>query len=193
MVIEVPEELTELGKAMAQQLAEVQRTMARQGGGNAVDYALVEQAMWEAGGADGAGGAPRYPAEPHMDVAAVVIGKERYTRVGRCEDRYHTMAGWVSVERSLYGKSGERGGPPGGKVVDAVSLRGGVVGDGWLPHRARGMAHEMQQGTSREAEASAREFGGLAYSRSSFEKVAHWVAALGVADHQDMEDALIDA
>jgi hypothetical protein len=29
MVIEVPEELTELGKAMAEQLAEVQRTIAR--------------------------------------------------------------------------------------------------------------------------------------------------------------------
>src|SRR5947207_14307088 len=50
MVIEVPEELAELGKAMAEQLAEVQRTMARQGGGKAVDYALVEQAVGEAAG-----------------------------------------------------------------------------------------------------------------------------------------------
>lgn len=193
MVIEVPEELTELGKAMAEQLAEVQRTMARQGGGKAVDYALVEQAVCEAAG--------RTEREAHrailqsldIDVPAVVIGKERYTRVGRCEDQYHTMAGSVSVERSLYRKSGERGGQPGGKVVDAVSLRAGVVGDGWLPHTARVMAHEMQQGTSREAEASAREFGRLPYSRSSFEKVAHLVAALAVADHQDIEDALIDA
>ena len=193
MVIEVPEELTELGKAMAQQLAEVQRTMARQGGGKAVDYALVEQAVREAAG--------RTEREAHrvilqsldIDVPAVVIGKERYTRVGRCEDRYHSMAGSVSVERSLYRKSGERGGQPGGKVVDAVSLRAGVVGDGWLPHTARVMAHAMQQGTSREAEASAREFGRLPYSRSSFEKVAHLVGALAVADHQDIEDALIDA
>jgi len=193
MVIEVPEELTELGKAMAEQLAEVQRTMARQGGGKAVDYALVEQAVGEAAG--------RTEREAHrailqsldIDVPAVVIGKERYTRVGRCEDKYHTMAGSVSVERSLYRKSGERGGQPGGKVVDAVSLRAGVAGDGWLPHTARVMAHAMQQGTSREAEASAREFGRLPYSRSSFEKVAHLVAALAVADHQDIEDALIDA
>src|SRR5437773_6516365 len=108
MVIEVPEELRELGKAMAEQLAEVQRTLARQGGGKAVDYALVEQAMWEAAG--------RTEREAHrallqsldVDVPAVVIGKERYTRVGRCEDPYHTMAGSVSVERSLYRKSGER-------------------------------------------------------------------------------------
>ena len=33
----------------------------------------------------------------------------------------------------------------------------------------------------------------LPYSRSSFETVAHLVGALAVADHQDIEDALIDA
>src|SRR5207247_8619747 len=127
MVIEVPEELAELGKAMAEQLAEVQRTMARQGGGKAVDYALVEQAVWEAAG--------RTEREAHrailqsldIDVPAVVIGKERYTRVGRCEDQYHTMAGSGSVERSLYRMSGERGGKPGGAVVG-----GGRWGAGWV-------------------------------------------------------------
>ena len=193
MVIEVPEELRELGKAMAEQLAEVQRTMARLGGGKAVDYGAVEQEVSE--------GAARTEREAHrailqsldIDVPTVVIGKQRYIRVGRCEDNYHTMVGSVSVERSLYRKSGERGGQPGGKVVDAVSLRAGVVGDGWLPHTARVMAHEMQQGTSREAEGSAREYGRLLYSRSSFEKVGHLVAALAVADHQDIEDILIDA
>ena len=33
----------------------------------------------------------------------------------------------------------------------------------------------------------------MPYSRASFEKVAHLVGALAVADHQDIEDALIDA
>ena len=42
------------------------------------------------------------------------------------------MAGSVSAERSLYRQSGERGGQPGGRVVDPVSLRAGVVEDGWL-------------------------------------------------------------
>ena len=167
--------------------------MARQGGGKAVDYALVEQAVSE--------GAARMEREAHrvilqsldIDVPAVVIGKERYTQVGRCEDKYHTMAGSVSVERSLYRRSGERGGQPGGKVVDAVSLRAGVVGDGWLPQTARLMAYTLQQGTSREAEATAGEFGRLPYCRTSFERVAHVVGALAVADHQDIEDVLIDA
>jgi len=96
-------------------------------------------------------------------------------------------------ERSLYRESGKRGGQPGGRVVDPVSLRAGVVGDGWLPGTARVMAHQVQQGTSREAEATAREFGRLPYSRASFERVAHLVGALAVADRRDIEDVLIDA
>src|SRR5213592_879600 len=193
MIIEVPEGFEEVGKAMAEQLGSLERTVARLGGDKSVDYAAIEEAMQEAAGRSERAGHRAILQKLDIDVPAVVIGGKRYTRVGRCEGTDHTMAGSVSVERSLYRESGQRGGQPGGKVVDAVSLRAGVVGDGWLPRTARAMAHAMQQGTSREAEASAREFGRLPYSRSSFEKVAHWVAALAVADHQDIEDALIDA
>ena len=193
MVIEVPEELTEVGKAMAEQLAELQRTMARHGNGKAVDYAKVEREFSESSGKTELAAHRATLQSLDIDVPAVIIGGERYTRVGRCEGRYHTMVGSVLVERSLYRKSGERGGQPGGKVVDAVSLRAGVAGDGWLPETARVMAHGVQQGTSREAEATAREYGRVPYSRASFEKVAHLVGALAVADHQDIEDALIDA
>src|SRR6266567_1615179 len=164
MVIEVPEEFTE-----------------------------IEQAMAESAGRTELAGHRAILQSLDIDVAAVIIGGVRYTRVGRCEAPYHTMVGSVSVERSLYRQSGERGGQPGGRVVDAVSLRAGVVEDGWLPGAARAMAHAVQQGPSREAEASAREFGRLPYSRASFERVAHVVGAVAVADHQDIEDALIDA
>jgi len=193
MVIEVPDQFVEVGKAMAEHLAMLQRTVDRLGGGKAVDYAAVEASVAE--------GASRTELAAHrailksldMDVPAVVIGGIRYTRVGRCEGAYHTMIGSVSVERSLYRQSGERGGQPGGRVVDAVSLRAGVVGDGWLPRTARAMSYAVQQGTSREAQATAQEFERLPYSRASFERVAHLVGALAVADHQDIEDALIDA
>jgi len=47
MVIEVPDELVEVGKAMAEHLASLQRTMARLGTGKAVDYAAIEEAMQE--------------------------------------------------------------------------------------------------------------------------------------------------
>jgi hypothetical protein len=38
MVIEVPEQLRKVGEAMAEQLAERERTIARHGGGKAVEY-----------------------------------------------------------------------------------------------------------------------------------------------------------
>jgi hypothetical protein len=193
MVIEVPEEFTEVGKAMAEHLAALERTVSRLGGGKAVDYAEIEAAMSESAGRTELAGHRAILQSLDVDVPAVMIGGVRYTRVGRCEAPYHTMVGSVSVERSLYRQSGERGGQPGGRVVDPVSLRAGVVEDGWLPRAARAMAHAVQQGPSREAEASAREFGRLPYSRASFERVAHLVGALAVADHQDIEDALIDA
>ena len=193
MVIEVPEEFTEVGKAMAEHLGVLQRTKSRLGGGKAVDYAEVEQALSESAGRTELAGHRAILESLDIDVPAVMIGGVRYTRVGRCEAPYHTMAGSVSVERSLYRRSGERGGQPGGKVVDAVSLRAGVVADGWLPRTARAMAHAVQQGTSREAESTAKEFGRLQYSRASFERVAHVAGALAVAGRQDIEDVLIDA
>src|SRR5580658_4747029 len=160
MIIEVPEEFTALGEAMAEHLAAVQRTVSRLGGGKTVDYAEIEQAMAESAGRTELAGHSAILQSLDIDVPAVIIGGVRYLRVGRCEAPYHTMAGSVSVERSLYRKSGERGGQPGGRVVDPVSLRAGVVEDGWLPRTARAMAHGVQQGPSREAEAHARELGG---------------------------------
>ena len=193
MVIEIPEELREFGKAVTATLANIQGTLARTGGGKAIDYAEVEHAISEETGGIERAAHRAILQSLDIDVPTVVIGGLRYNRVGRCEAPYHAMAGSVSVERSLYRQSGQRGGTAGGRVVDPVSLRAGAVGDGWLPHTARAMAHAVQQGTSREAEATAGEFGRLPYSRSSFERVAHLVGALTVADRQDIEDALIDA
>jgi hypothetical protein len=193
MVIEVPEELRDLGEAMVATLATVRRTLARTGGGKALDYAEVEGAVSEEAGKIERASHRAVLQALDIDQPMVVIGGIRYIRVGRCEAPYHTMAGSVSIERSLYRQSGQRGGQPGGRVVDPVSLRSGVVGDGWLPRTARAIAHSVQQGTSREAEATADEYGRLPYSRASFERVAHLVGALAVADHQDIEDALIDA
>jgi len=193
IVIEIPDELKGLGEAFVAMVARVQGTLAVTGGGKAIDYAAVEIAIAEESG--------NIECEAHrgilqsldIDAPTVVIGGVRYNQVERCEGPYHAMAGSVSIERSLYRRSGTRGGTPEGKVVDAVSLRAGVVGDGWLPHTARAMAHAVQQGTSREAEATAGEFARLPYARMSFERVGHLVGALAVADHKDIEDALIDA
>ena len=193
MVIEIPERFRGLGEAFAATLARVQQTVASTGGGKAVDYGQVEAAVAEDSARVERSAHQEILKALDIDVPAVVIGGERYYRVGRCPGPYHTLAGSVSIERSLYRRSGTRGGTPEGKVVDAISLRVGVVGDGWLPRTAAAMAHDVQMGTSREAEASARQKDRLPYARASFERIAHLVGALAVADRQDIEDALIDA
>jgi len=193
MVIEVPESLREMGEAIVEMLAKAESAIARTGGGKAVDYAAVELELAMAAAKTEASAHRSVLHSLDVDVPAVVIGGIRYTRVGRCEAPYHTMVGSVSVERSLYRASGTRGGTPEARVVDAVSLRAGVIGDNWLPQTARLMAHEVQKGPSREAVATANEYGRMPYSRASFERVAHLVGALAVAEHRDIEDALIDA
>ena len=193
MVVEVPDEFREFWEAMVESLSVMERTIKATGGGKAVDYGQVERLVSEemSKGERAAHGAILRSLD--IDVPAVIIGGLRYTRVGRCEGPYHTLAGTLSVERSLYRQAGTRGGQVEARVVDAVSLRAGVVGDGWLPHTARVMAHDVQKGTSREAAASAGEHGRAPYCRASFERVTHLVGALAEAGHRDIEDALIDA
>jgi hypothetical protein len=89
----------------------------------------------------------------------------------RSPGNYYTLAGEVSVERTLYRKLGERT----AATVDAVSLRSGVVGDGWLPSTAEAMAWECQRAPAREAEAASHLWKRLPYSRCAFDRVAHLV------------------
>src|SRR5882672_2658792 len=82
MVIEVPEEFTEVGKAMAEHLAALQRTVSRLGGGKAVDYAEIEQAMAESAGRTELAGHHAILRSLDIDVPAVTIGGVRYSGWG---------------------------------------------------------------------------------------------------------------
>lgn len=189
MVIEVPEELKDLGVAMLEAMATVKKMLGGVVGGKALDYDSVECAIADGVAKFERAGHRAILAALDIDRPAVMIGGDRYARVGRSEATSYTMAGPVVIERSLYRRCGERN----AKVVDAVSLRAGVVADGWLQRTARAMAYDVQKATSREAETSVREHKRLEYSRSSFERVAHAVGALYVPAHVDIEDALIEA
>jgi hypothetical protein len=85
MVIEVPEELRDLGEAMVATLATVRRTLARTGGGKALDYAEVEGAVSEEAGKIERASHRAVLQALDIDQPMVVIGGIRYIRVGRCE------------------------------------------------------------------------------------------------------------
>jgi hypothetical protein len=123
-----------------------------------------------------------------VDQPRVVIEGQVYSRVGRYAADYYTMAGAVRVTRTLYREQGQRN----AKTVNAVSLRSGAVADGWLPATAQAMAHQLQQGTAREAEVTAQRLGRLPYSRSSFESIGQEVGQQYTAARADLEEGLIE-
>jgi hypothetical protein len=96
------------------------------------------------------------------------------------------MAGEVVVERTVYRPVGVRNGP----ILDPIKMRSGAYGRGWLPLTAQRMAHDIQRGTSREAEDAAKQTGRFPYSRVSFERVGHLVGEHWLGEHADIEDQL---
>jgi len=188
IVIEIPDELKGVGEAVRDMLCQVKAAWRSTQGGKALDYVEIERQL-----AEGAAAIERASHQAvlqglDIDQPRVVIEGKVYGRVGRYEAQYCTMAGPVVVTHTLYRKLGQRN----AKTVNAVSLRSGAVGEVWLPGVAKAMAYQLQQGTSREAEATARMLGRLPYSRSSFESVGHEVGRQYTAVHADIEEALIE-
>ncbi len=189
IVIELADQHKTLGPALQRMAAQVEQLAKRGPDGKSIDYANIEREVGAAAAAIERAAHHGLLAGLDVDAEKIVIDGAAYTRVGRCEGAYHTMAGSLSVERSLYRRDGKRN----SKVVDTISLRAGVVADGWLPQTARAMAHHVQAGTARDAEASAAESGRLVYSRCSFDRVTHAVGDLYGERNVDIDDALITA
>jgi len=187
IVIEIPDDCKLLAEAIERLVACTERAMRRATGGRAVDYAAVEREVSERTAEVERAAHQRMLTALDVDAPTVVIDGRMHTRVHRVEGRYYTLAGDVVVTRSLY--RAERN----GKVIDPISLRAGTVDGGWLPETAAAMAHLLQQGPSREAEATAQRVGRLPYSRCSFERVGHAVGALYGNRQRDIDDALIVA
>jgi hypothetical protein len=188
MVIEMPDELKGVGEAIQTLVRQVEATWRSTRGGRAIDYATIERQV--AAGAAAIERASHQAVLQGLDVdqPRVVIEGQVYSRVGRYEADYYTMAGPVRVLRTLYREQGQRN----AKTVNAVSLRCGAIGEGWLPGTAQAMAHQLQQGTSREAETTARLLSRLPYARSSFERVGQEVGRQYTAVRTDVEEVLVE-
>ncbi len=123
-----------------------------------------------------------------LEAHRVRIGDKPHTKVGRYEASYKTLEGEVTVTRNLYRADGLRN----GKTVDLISARLGAIEGGWLPETATAMAFLLAQGTSREAEATARTLKRLPYSRCSFERVGYMVGAMHDVVRTEVESVLIE-
>src|SRR5690606_28804324 len=77
-------------------------------GGKSIDYANIEREVGAAAASIEREAHRSLLAGLDLDVEKVRIGGLFYTRVGRHEATYYTMAGPVVVERSIYRRDGER-------------------------------------------------------------------------------------
>jgi hypothetical protein len=188
MVIEIPDELKGVGAAVSAMVRQVEATWRSTRGGKALDYPGIEQQLAEGAAAIERAGHQAVLQGLDVDQPRVKIEGKVYGRVGRYEADYYTMAGPVRVTRTLYRELGSRN----AKTVNAVSLRCGAVGEGWLPGTAQAMAHQLQQGTSREAEATGRMLGRFPYARSSFESVGQEGGRQYTAVRAEIEEGLIE-
>jgi hypothetical protein len=189
MVLEIPEELKGVGEAVKAMVRQVEASWRSTRGGRAVDYATIERQV--AAGAAAIERASHQAVLQGLDVdqPQVRIDGQVYSRVGRYAADYYTLAGPVRVTRTLYRAQGQRN----AKTVNAVSLRCGAVAEEWLPATAQAMAHQLQQGTAREAEQTAQILGRLPYARSSFERIGQEVGRQYTAVRTDLEEALLEA
>lgn len=187
ILISVPAKHKDLAETM-QKLVDGVTQKAEQAGrvGRSVDCAGIERELLGQLAEVGRAANKEVLQALEIDAARLVVDGKTYNRVGRAPGKYHTFMGTVSIERAQYRQSGGRD----GKVVDAISLRSGVVGRGWMPGTAEAMAHLLQQGTSREAQDTARRLGCLPYSRVSFDRVAHDLGKQWVKHHVDIEEKL---
>jgi len=185
VTIEVPESWA---GPMKKFLESVEASTPDTSGGRAVDFGAFERAVEKSAG--------ELEKEAHrgllqdldIDAQQLRIRGKLHTRVGRYEGTYKAKTGEVRVMRSLYRENGVRN----GKTVDPVSLRAGVIEEGWLPSTAQAIAFLLQQSPSREAVKAAEQLGRLPYSRSTFERVGHAVGALYDVVHAEVEDELIE-
>ena len=189
IMLAVPAELNGMMPALQALLDEVKTQVARGRTGGSVDYAAFERTIMERSREVERKAHEAALAALDVDLPRVLINKILHLRVLRSEIGYLGLAGESRALRTLYRPAGERNAP----VVDLVALRAGAIDGVWLPATAREMAFEVQQRTSREAEASGRRLGRLPYSHASFESVAHAVGELYVQQHQQIEQALIES
>lgn len=189
IMLKIPSALKHMVPSLEELLAEVAQQVEKSGVGGPVKYDEFEGRLRGKVAVVECAAHAISLAALDVDATKVLIDGALHAKVGRYATTFMSQAGEVPVMRTLFRRAGERNGP----TVDPVALRTGAVEGVWLPGTARAMAHLLQQGTSREAEATAAVLGRVPYCRSSFERVGHAVGKLYSLQREAVERTLIEA
>ena len=188
IVLEIPEELKAVGEAVEALVRLTVSTWRRTVGGHAVVYSEIEEEVAASVAAIERASHQAVLQGLDVDEPRVNIEGQPYACVGRYPATYDTLAGPVEVTRTLYRAVGQRNAKP----VNPVSVRIGAVDEAWLPGTAQAMAYLLQQGTGREAAATAAALGRLPYARTSFMRIGQTVGQR-YQRHQIVIDAELSA
>jgi len=118
-----------------------------------------------------------------VDVPYVEIEGRKHHRVLRSSETYTSAAGPIAVTRTLY-RAGE------GKTVVPLELRAGIVEGHWTPRAARQASYLVSQLTPQECEATLRELGNMAPSKSSLDRLPKGLSARWEERRERYEGAL---
>lgn len=110
-----------------------------------------------------------------------------YRRASRNNKRYMTLAGEVVIQRSLYRT--ERNGP----THCPMEQNSGLIEGFWTPQAAKQAIHLVSQLTPAEAEGVFKEFGLMAPSKSSLDRLPKKLSKHWEANRQSLESRLQDA
>jgi len=109
---------------------------------------------------------------------------QRYFRSSRNNKRYMTLAGEVTIERSLYRT--ERNGP----TYCPLELNGGLIEGFWTPQAARQAMHLVSQLTPEEVETIFKEFGLMSPSKSSLDRLPKKLSEQWESKRLEMQQCL---
>jgi len=104
-------------------------------------------------------------ARQDLDVPVVLVDGVAHRRVLRCPSTYVTASGEVEVTRTLYRRAGDE------TSICPMELRAGIVTGRYTPLAAHLGGWAMAHLTSRESEDLFKQFGGMAPSRCSLDRL----------------------
>ncbi len=121
-----------------------------------------------------------------INVETFCCEDKTYRRVSRSPRRYMTVAGSITVERSLYRHSRN------GETTCPLELNAGIVEQFWTPQAAKQAIHLVSLITPAEAETVFEEFGHMRPSKSSLDRLPKQLSEKWEAQREALDGQLCE-